>query len=118
MDVAVTQDGPGRYLVACPEQLEWDARVDLVDALRHAAVGQAYQTVILDLHGVKYINSAGLGAIFALRKYTQSAGATLVLARPGATLRRLLETVNLPALMPVAASLDEARQASTGSGNS
>lgn len=71
---------------------------------------RATSGIILDLDGVDYLNSAGIGSIFALRKYARANGAELVIARPRATVRRLLETVNLPALIPVTGDLDEARK--------
>ncbi|MFW6155667.1 MAG: STAS domain-containing protein [Planctomycetota bacterium] len=108
MDVTASSDGRGRYIVSCPEKMEWDARVDLVKAVDDA-VDDAGATIILDLANVTYANSAGLGAIFALRKHLVSSGGTLVLARPTPPIRRLLETTNVPALIPVSRSLDEAR---------
>jgi anti-anti-sigma factor len=70
--------------------------------------------VVLDLDGVTYINSAGLGAIFVLRKFAMEAGAKLVLARPTAAIRRLLDTANIPTLIPVTDDLDEARRVLAG----
>lgn len=94
--------------------------IDLVGPLKFAvqdladpsadAPGDGINGVILDLGGVEYMNSAGIGAIFALRKYAESRGAAMVVARPATTISRLLDTVNLPALIPVAEDLDAARQ--------
>ena len=110
MSVSVASEGEGRFIISCPEELEWDARVNLVEALRQTVNAGKLRSVILDLGGVKYINSAGLGAIFSLRKYAQTAGAAMIVARPGLAIQRLLDTVNLPALVPVAKSLEEARE--------
>jgi anti-sigma B factor antagonist len=109
MDVTVKPDGEARYIISCPDLMEWHARVDLVEALKSATKDNPIAGVILDLNQVSYINSAGLGAIFALRKHAKGVGAQVVVARPNATISRLLTTVNLSALMPVAESLEEAR---------
>ena len=90
--------------------MEWDARMDIVGAVQRAANGKCVRCVILDLENVRYINSAGLGAIFALRQHAIRDKAKVVVARPSAAIRRLLNTINLPALMPVVATLDEARE--------
>ena len=110
MEVTITPDGNDCYVISCPTQMEWQARIDLVELLKQAAGDKPYRGVILDLDHVTYINSAGLGAIFALRKFARQAGADVVVARPNVTITRLLNTVNMSALVPVATSLDEARQ--------
>lgn len=109
MDVMVKPDGEARFILACPRQMEWNARVDLVQAVRDGVAGQDFRGIILDLEKVSYVNSAGLGAIFSLRKHVLEAGASIVIARANATILRLLKTVNLSALMPVVETLDEAR---------
>jgi anti-anti-sigma factor len=109
MELMVTPDGQGRYIVSCPARMEWNERLDIVSQLQKAAGDGPLSSVILDLDKVTYINSAGLGAVFSLRKFTNDRGAKLIVARPSATISRLLDTVNLAALIPVAANLDEAR---------
>lgn len=108
MDVCVQPDEAG-YIISCPDQMEWHARVDLVEALKNASGGRPFCGVIVDLDKVTYVNSAGLGAIFALRKYARENGAGIVVARPSATIRRLLDTVNLGALIPIVETLSQAR---------
>jgi len=111
VQILVNLDAEGTYILGCGGAMEWRNPVDLVAAFDPVGGGQPLRGVILDLQGVQYINSAGLGAIFALRKYAAQAGGTLVVARPSATVLRLLNTINLPTLIPVTASLDEARAA-------
>ena len=110
MDIIVTQEGSGRYRVACNEAMEWDARLNLAGAVE-AQTGDDLRDVILDLEKVTHLTSAGIGAILLLRQKVRDHGGTLVLARPSPRLSRLLETVNLPKLVPVAATLDAARAA-------
>jgi anti-anti-sigma factor len=109
MDVSIKHEGDSLYIITCPSRMEWNARTDLVESLKTAAGGQPPRGVIVDLVDVSYINSAGLGAIFALRKYVEQAGGATAVARPNVTIARLLRTVNLAALMPVADSLEQAR---------
>jgi anti-sigma B factor antagonist len=111
MDVTITPDGDARFIITCPRQMEWNARVNLVETVRQATTGQAVRGVIIDLAGVTYINSAGLGAIFALRKFVEDAGGVLAVARPNISIARLLRTVNLSRLVSVTETLEEARAA-------
>ncbi|MFW6146612.1 MAG: STAS domain-containing protein [Planctomycetota bacterium] len=117
MDVSVTPDGDGRFIVTCPEEMQWKAREDLLNALVRASAGAAVRGVILDMGRVASISSAGLGGIFMLRKHVVSLGGHVVVARPSISIQRLLKTINLEALMPVVASLDEARRWLTDAAN-
>lgn len=126
--IDVTADGQQRYIVAfpanysdrpLPPRAAGEAAAPpnvlvaaLQDALTNGGKGPTKPTggVILDLAGVEYMNSAGIGAIFSLRKYAKANGARMVAARPTPSIIRLLNTVNLPSLIPVASDLDEARK--------
>jgi anti-anti-sigma factor len=110
MDIRIEPDGHGRYIIACPPEITWSARVDLSETLQ-AAVGDEQLTgVIVDLQKTTYINSAGLGAIFSLRKHVIERDAAIVVARPQPSIVRLLQTINLSALIPVTSTLDDARR--------
>lgn len=109
MDVSVERDGEGRFIIRCPREMRWDTRADLVDDLQAAAGDRPVRSVILDLDDVDYLNSAALGAVFTLRKRLHDNGGRLIVCRPNPTIARLLRTVNMPALIPVVETLDEAR---------
>ncbi len=130
LPVSVRPDGEKRCIILWPRSASDDHQqrlpgpIDLVAPLEQFLLGLPgdcpaggtgdpaieLSGIILDLDGVDYINSAGIGSIFALRKYAKDKGAELVVSRPRATISRLLETVNLPALIPVTADLEEARK--------
>jgi len=130
--IKVVDDGRQRYIVCFPCDYHKDhlrtsgpsgpadeaiaPAGELVEAVK-AAVRTSGKTpaeaiaggIILDLAEVEYMNSGGLGAIFALRKFARENNARMVVARPTPTITRLLDTANVPALIPVVAGLDEAR---------
>jgi len=89
--------------------MEWKARVDLVDTLRQATAGAELAQLIVSLEGVTCINSAGIGSLFTLRKYLSQHGGAMVVCGANPAVTRLLETVNLPALIPTVADLQAAR---------
>ena len=128
----VTADGKGRYIVAPPKEYgkqRWHdqprsadrpgdtgAQSDLVKALAEGVragggelPGGLAGGVILDLGQVDYMNSAAIGSIFSLRKFVKAQGARMVVARPTPAIVRLLNTVNLPSLLPLASSIEEAQ---------
>jgi len=117
MDVKVECEG-GRYTVICPAEMGWESRVDLVEATQAAVaegedepMASPFDGVIVDLGAVEHINSAGIGAIFTLRKFAVERGGTLAVWRPRATVARVLNVVNLPALIPVVQDHDAACRA-------
>jgi len=111
VQILVQPDTEGAYVLSCAGSTEWRNPVDLVAAFDPVGGGKPLRGLILDLQGIQYINSAGLGAIFALRKYAAQAGGALVITRPSASILRLLNTINLPTLIPVTETLDQARAA-------
>lgn len=58
-------------------------------------VGSEAETVILDLHRVYAIDSAGLGALLLLQQRITQAGGTLVLNRPHPNVTDLLDATRL-----------------------
>ena len=130
--VEVIDDGQQRYIVRFPRDYHKDhprtsrksgsddeplaPAIELVDAVKAAVQASGRNPaeavaggIILDLAEVEYMNSGGLGAVFALRKFARASNARMVIAGPTPAIMRLLETVNVPALIPVAPGLDEAR---------
>ena len=98
-------------VLTCHGGLSWEDRELLAgEVQRYLEPRSSITGLVLDMAKVEFVNSAGLGAIFSLRKHAQSGGSKLVLARPSPAIRRLLETVNVQALMPIADDLDEARR--------
>jgi anti-anti-sigma factor len=105
----VRTDDPGRFVLNCPKRMAWKSRVDLVATVRRQTAGEKICALIVDLTGVEYMSSAGLGALFALRKHLKDQDGEMVLCSPNPTISRLLETVNLPKLIPVVTDIAAAR---------
>ena len=77
---------------------------DEIDALDKAGVPSA----VLNLRLVKFINSTALGAILKASKSLSSKGGKLVISRPSAFCRDILEKVGLDRVVPVFDSDEEA----------
>jgi anti-anti-sigma factor len=64
--------------------------------------------VVLDLGGVRSIDSAGIGELVFLHTRAQSKNADLKCARPSPLVRELLDLTNLNSVLEIHPSLDEA----------
>ncbi|MEZ4305718.1 MAG: STAS domain-containing protein [Nitrospirales bacterium] len=57
--------------------------------------------LIIDLHGVTFIDSIGIGALVVAGKTFQSIKGKIILANPQGTVKAALEAMNLSALLPI-----------------
>jgi anti-sigma B factor antagonist len=71
-------------------------------------LGKGKSQIVLNLEGVSYIDSAGLGALVWGRTSAQNQGATLKLANPNKTFRALLNITKLVTIFDIYESVDDA----------
>lgn len=100
--------GNGRFVLRCAPEMAGRARTELVDVLAGSARDLRPQELILDLAPVKFLNSAGIGAIFSLCRHVVNCGGMMVVCNARPAVKRLLVAVNLPALIPILGDLAEA----------
>jgi len=60
------------------------------------------QYLLLDLSGVSFIDSSGIGVILGRYRYFNRIGGKMAIVKPQVTVRRVLETAGIPKLIPVA----------------
>lgn len=70
--------------------------------------------VAVDLAGVAYMDSSGLGVLIGALKRAREAGGNLVVAAPTPRIARILDVTGLSRIFGVRASIDEAVQALKG----
>ncbi len=90
---------------------EGEVDVASVAALRERLVELAVEGrvhVVLDLNGVSFLDSMGLGAIIATRRKFKSLGGQLVLACSAPVILKLLRLTSLDKVVPLYATVDEA----------
>ena len=73
----------------------------LVQQAVASAAGEGASDVVLDLAGVTFIDSSGVGVLVACHKRTEAAGARLVLRSPSPRIARLLEVTTLDRVLTV-----------------
>ncbi|MFP4105240.1 MAG: STAS domain-containing protein [Phycisphaerae bacterium] len=108
MDIDVERRDDDIFVVTCPPELGWKARVDLLGAVQEHIDGCDVRAVILDFDTVEHLNSAGIGAIFTLRKHLKTKDAGMAICCANDTIRRLFRTVNLEAMICVTDTRSEA----------
>ena len=90
--------------------------VDLATApvLRHrlAEALTGVTAVVVDLQGVGFMDSTGLGVLVSAHNRAAAAGVSLVLARPQRIVRNALRLVQIDTIIDVYESLDAALAAS------
>lgn len=73
---------------------------------------EGLRTVFLDLSGVTFMDSTGLGLLLKGFRACKQSGGAFVLLRPPASVRTLLAAMNLDRLLPTADTITQARAAS------
>ena len=81
--------------------------------LRHALqeqIGQGVERMVLDLRGVSFIDSTGIGTLVLTKKGlgTVEKSLCLVVDASQATVRRVFEITNLDRLLPIHTTVEEA----------
>jgi anti-sigma B factor antagonist len=81
----------GRSLeVALSGELDMAAAFRLEPAVEQLLDEDAVHALVLDLADIVFVDSAGLGAILAIRDRSRAAGIAVAIARPSDPIRRLL----------------------------
>ncbi len=81
-------------------RIDGSGNTQLTQVLDHA-LGNGFRSLVLELSGVEYINSAGLRELVALFKRAQEKGGKLSIANPSERVKTLLELVGLDTVMEI-----------------
>lgn len=101
---AVVVSPQGELDLATEPQL----REVLVEACRE------HRSVVIDMNGLSFIDSSGLGLFVIIWKWLKADGCTMVLAAPREVARNVLEITHLDNVIPVHATREEALNALAG----
>ena len=97
----------GDRIVAARGELDLHTAPQLASALTPAI--DAGDRVIVDLTGVTFIDSSGVGVLVTALERARPTGTTLVVVAPHPRVRKVFEITGLDGLLPVHDSLDDAR---------
>lgn len=106
---------PVRQLDACavaelPDEIDL-ANCAAIGIQLLAALDRGVSGLILDMTGTSFCDSSGLNAIIRTHRHARARGAWLRLAVSSRQVRKILAVTSLDTVLPVHASVDEARAA-------
>jgi anti-sigma B factor antagonist len=107
LEVQTRQAENGATVVAPTGRLDVAGAPALKDAITEALKnGQA--KVVLDMEGVSFVDSTGLGSVIAALKQIRSSQGDLRLAAPNQQVRVVLELTTLDRVFPYYSTVEEA----------
>lgn len=97
MDLSVTEasDGPGVCVLAAAGSIDLQSRGSLVDAGRRQLDENNIRRLVLDLAGVTFIDSSGIGAVIELAGFATDQNCAFALRNPSARVQRVLGITGL-----------------------
>jgi anti-sigma B factor antagonist len=101
--IALLKDVP---VIAVPDEIDVSNAGRLQASLAEAACG--HPTVVVDMTGTKYCDSAGLHTLVHAHKRAVADGGGLLLAVQGASVLRILAITGIGQMIPVFPSVEEA----------
>jgi len=107
LDVQSRQADNGATVVAPTGRLDVAGAPALKDAIAEA-VKNGPARVVIDMEGVSFVDSTGLGSVIAALKQIRSSQGELRLAAPNQQVRVVLELTTLDRVFPYFATVEEA----------
>ncbi len=107
LEVQTRQAENGVTVVAPTGRLDVAGAPALKDAISEAA-RDGSPRIVIDMEGVSFVDSTGLGSVIAALKQVRSREGELRLAAPNQQVRVVLELTTLDHVFPYYASVDEA----------
>jgi anti-sigma B factor antagonist len=97
----------GVTVIAPTGRLDVAGAPTLKDAVSHA-VKSGQPRLVIDMEGVSFVDSTGLGSVIAALKQVRSSKGDLRLAAPNQQVRVVLELTTLDRVFPYYATVEEA----------
>jgi len=107
LDVQTRQVDGGATIVAPTGRLDVAGAPALKDAISEA-LKNGQPRVVLDMEGVSFVDSTGLGSVIAALKQIRSSQGDLRLAAPNQQVRVVLELTTLDRVFPYYSTVEEA----------
>jgi anti-anti-sigma factor len=107
MSVQLNERGARTAVAVVTGRLDLLTAADVKRQLQEA-VATGLHRLVVDLHGVPFIDSSGLGALIGALKAARVAGGDVRIARPGEQVRYVLEISMLDRVLVCHATVEEA----------
>jgi anti-sigma B factor antagonist len=107
LEVQTTKTDSGTAVVAPTGRLDVAGAPALKDAISDA-LKNGQSRVVIDMEGVSFVDSTGLGSVIAALKQVRSSQGELRLAAPNQQVRVVLELTTLDRVFPYYATVEDA----------
>lgn len=101
LDIQCRTDATGRAVIALDGAFDLVTRDFVLHAGRNALATSDGGDVVLDLHGVTFIDSTGIGVLTQLHRLAADSGVHLIIRDPSARVSRILELTGLESVLDV-----------------
>ena len=108
LEVQTRQTEGGVTVVAPTGRLDVSGAPALKEAIGELARNGTPPRIVIDMEGVSFVDSTGLGSVIAALKQIRSRQGELRLAAPNQQVRVVLELTTLDRVFPYFATLEEA----------
>ncbi|HEY2599286.1 MAG TPA: STAS domain-containing protein [Candidatus Dormibacteraeota bacterium] len=108
LEVPARQTDAGVTVLAPSGRLDVAGAPFLKEAVSEAVKNDGPPKVVIDLEGVSFVDSTGLGSVIAALKLVRSSKGDLRLAAPNQQVRVVLELTTLDRVFPYFATVEEA----------
>jgi anti-sigma B factor antagonist len=100
-------EGPGYVVISVAGEIDAGTQCALRDALT-SVLARGIRRVVVDLAGVAFLASSGIGVLMGARRVLAAKGGSLVLAAPRGEVAQILSLTGMGEVIPVAASVADA----------
>lgn len=101
MNIKYQDDIQDRFVVSLTGEMDAQGCSEIRPALERLLTDAAGRDVSLDIHGVSFLDSSGIGAIVFLFKRLKANGSTLSLCEVQGQPRELIELLRIDTAIPV-----------------
>ena len=95
LDIATRDDDSGRAILTVTGSVDLASRGRLLEVGHAALRREGCVALLLDLSGVTFVDSTGVGAFVELAADAEDQGATFAITNPSPRVQRLLEVTGL-----------------------
>ena len=103
--LTVTKSNVGSFTLF---ELQWSLNSRNYREFQHKIRSSAYTShVVLDMSGVEYLSSSGLGAVITLMEYAQEAKRHFYILNPSEIVKIVMDSSGFPELFSIIKSMNE-----------
>ena len=89
-------------------EIDQSSTEDIRDTIQTELMARGAKNLVMNLRGVSFMDSSGIGMILGRYKYLRNTGGRLVLCGAGMSLKRIFSVSGLTGIIPIVRNTEEA----------